>query len=147
MAESLFWFPGYNWGYINQVVQKNVRCLLTRIMSTAGVYLCPRNALISGKPCWSWETPALTDPPSTILPYCLDCPQGANPFLLQNFPPIFCTFTLTWSSPSRLHSCLKTEVTAVSPLDFSQLYGKIVWFTVIHCCCFPFCLPQRGRMC
>lgn len=68
------------------------------------------------------------------LPHYFDCPQGANPFLLQDFLPIFWTFTLTWSSPSRLHSCLKTEITAVSPWTFPSCRKRLVgslWFIVV----------------
>lgn len=98
---------------------------------------------ISGKYCCSfaehntWKSqPWLT----LHLRHWLDCLQGANPFLLQDFPPVFWTFSLTWSSPPCLYSlpsCLEIEITAV-PLDFSNLYGKIGWFTVIHCCYFHF---------
>lgn len=152
MAESLSWFPGYNLGYINQVVQKNVSCLLTRIMSVAGTCLCPRNALIPGSwmhlSCWSWENPALTDPASTTL---FGLSTGSRSFPPSGFPShLLWTLALTWSSPSPLHSSRKlrenTSNSSLTP-DFSKLCGKIGWFTVIHCCCFLFSLPQRGRMC
>ena len=144
MAESLFWFPGYNLGYINQVVQKNVRCLLTRIMSVTGMCLCLRNALISGKPCSSWETSALTDPLSTTL-FGLSTgsksfpPSGFRSHLLNLHLHLVLNFTSALLFENRNNSSLS--------LDFSKLYGKIGWFTVIHCCCFPFFLPQCGRMC
>lgn len=132
MAESLFWFPGYDLGYINQVVQKNVSCLLTRIMNFTGMCLCLRNALISGKPCWSWETPALADPPSTTL---FRLSTGRKSFPPSGFPShLLWTVTLTWSSPSRLHSCLKTEITAVSPWIFPSCRERVVgslWFIVV----------------
>lgn len=144
MAESLFWFPGYNLGYINQVAQKNVRCLLTRIMSVASMCLCMRNTLITGKPHWTWATTALTDPlPTTLFGLSAGSksfpPSGFPSHLLNLHSHLLLTFMSALLFENRNSSSLC--------LVFSKMYGAISWFTVIHCCCFPFFLPRRGCMC
>lgn len=135
MAESLFWFPGYNLGYINQVAQKNVRCLLTRIMSVAGMCLCMRNTLITGKPHWTWATTALTDPLSTTL---FGLSTGSKSFPPSGFPShllnLHSHLVLTFMSALLFENRNSSSLCLV----FSKMYGVISWFTVIHCCCFPF---------